>query len=507
MRTVVMALTGPGHGGTDLRCEAFAGFLSRLHAAEPDADPAAAAALDPAAALDRLAGEAWLMVEGDEVRYVPSRQARTLVATRTDRAWPATVASRHSKAVRTSAGVVYRFPLEPATGGPTPDGEYVETFVTDWTGLPSACAIALHPAHPLSTGLSAGQDAAFTGRFCRHPLTGDLLPLWVATWVKADFGTGAVLLNPGHNRPDLEFCRKVGLPVRFSLLAAGHDGTPASWLVPPFIKQGEAVRSGFADGKSFDEAKNVYLQAVSSWGLAEAGSDYGFGSLPVARLAGPDAGDGLVEAAWHTGRGALTGGAGADRVRLAAVSPVVLAADPEVRRSRLTVVVPSAGVDTDLLALRALLAEPRLGETGGPAPEVVVVGAATALTEPAAEDVTALAMLVSAGPLDTVALKAQHIEPCERFLKVHEALAFTDAVADGEPSAETAKVARKIKNLLRARDPKQAFTQLYRLQKTLAKSEAAAEPDVLVYAALAGVLAGTGSRFPAEAVAGAWAQI
>jgi hypothetical protein len=470
-------------------------------AAARDGGSDGAAPADPAAALARLADAAWLMVEGDAVRYVPSRKARARVAARTDGAWPAAVVTRHAKVTRSSGGAVYRFPLEPESGVGRPDGEYLETFVTDWTGLPSSCAVALHPAHPLSTGLAEGQDAAFTGRFCRHPLTGDLLPIWVGGWVKADFGTGAVLLNPGHNRPDLEFCRKVGLPVRFSLQPEGHDGSPSGWTAPPFIKQGEAVRSGFADGKPFDQAKNVYFEAVASWGLVESGTDYGLGSFTVARPAE----DGGVEAAWHPGRRAL-GGAGGERIRLA-VSPLVLAADPAVRSARLTVVVPSARVDTDLLALRALLAEPDLGETDGPAPEIVVVGAATAPNTAVSEEVVELAMLVTAAPLDTLTLKPQHIEPCERFLKVHETLAFTDPVTDAAISAETEKTARQIKALLNALDLKQAFTQLYRLQKSLAKSEEAAEADVLAYAALAEVLAGVGSRFPAEATAEAWNRI
>jgi hypothetical protein len=502
MRTVVLALTGPRPSEKDPRCEAYAAFTTRLRAAStPDGESVSALSLDPAPALERLAAAAWLMVEGDEVRYVPSRQARTRVATRVDGAWPTAVATRHAKITRSSTGAIYRFPLEPATGVARTDGEYVEAFVTDWTGLPSSCAVALHPAHPLSVGLAEGQDSAFTGRFCRHPLTGDLLPIWVGSWVKADFGTGAVLLNPGHNRPDLDFCRKVGLPVRFSLMTEGHDGSPESWIAPPFIKQGEAIRSGFADGQPFDRAKNVYFEAVSSWGLAEPATDYGLGSFAVAGLAE----DGPVETPWHPGRRALGGGL-AERVRLS-VSPVVLAADPETRASRLTVLVPAARVETDLLALRALLAEPSLGETGAAAPEVVVIGAVTVPATPVPAEVAALAMLVSAGPLDTLTLKPQHIEPCERFLKVHETLAFA-GLADGAAAApETTKAAQQIKSLMNAFDLKQAFTQLYRLQKALAKGEEAGEADVLVYAALAGVLTGADSRFDAEALAEAWSKI
>ncbi|KIZ14371.1 hypothetical protein SNA_35320 [Streptomyces natalensis ATCC 27448] len=78
-------------------------------------------------------------------------------------------------------------------------------------------------------GLPAGHTSAFTGRYCRHPLTGDLLPVWTASWVAPEFGTGAVLVNPGHDATDLAFAREVGLPVRFALLPAGREEAPEHW--------------------------------------------------------------------------------------------------------------------------------------------------------------------------------------------------------------------------------------------------------------------------------------
>jgi hypothetical protein len=427
--------------------------------------------------LTAVAGAAVITGDDELVRYVPTRAARQRVACGADGEWPQAVAARHRKLVHRSQGALFQFPVD---GG----GE-LEAFVTDWTGLPGACALAVHPAHPLSAGLPEGRTAEFTGRFCRHPLTGDLLPIWTAQWVKPEFGTGAVLVNPAHSLVDLEFARETGLPIRFALEPAGHGGLNDGWLTPPVIRTGQAVRSGIADGLPALEARSAYLDAVSQRGLAEKYEALGLGSFVIAT----DAESG-VEIGWDPVRRTVAGpgGSAAHRSRKVAISPVA-----EVGTGGdLIVVVPSTRVETDLLALRLLLAEPALCRGDQSAPTVIVVGQTLPIKESAAEDVVRLALLVSAGPLDSLALKSQHVEPCERFLKAHENL---PPVAAGDPTdaatAEVAKAAAQVKALLLRHDAKQAFIQLYRLQKSLVKSDSGGVADLRVYHVLAHVVAGT----------------
>src|SRR5690349_20845680 len=89
--------------------------------------------------------------------YVPT--ARALDAALAGPSWGEKVDAKHRKAIRRIPGAIIRFPLE--------DGGAVDTFITDWSPLPGACAIAVHPGHPLASSES------FTGRYARHPLTGD----------------------------------------------------------------------------------------------------------------------------------------------------------------------------------------------------------------------------------------------------------------------------------------------------------------------------------------------
>ncbi|MFD7668593.1 hypothetical protein [Streptomyces sp. NPDC059788] len=509
--TTVLVLRDPESPEVNLRSEALGACLRRLRAIETADAPATTAAATDATgsrqAVSLLAEAATLIGDGNEVRYVPTPAARDRVAGDGDGGWPQSTVSRHRKLVRRSVGAVFEFPLEdgPQAGGDEPAS--LTTFVTDWTGLPSSCAVAVHPGHPLSTGLGPDEHASFTGRFCRHPLTGDLLPIWVGDWVKAEFGTGAVLLNPGHNLPDLEFSRKVGLPVRFSLAPKDYDGAPADWMKPPYIKSGHAFRVGpTAEGQPFDQAKTVYFAAVAERGLVEEYTDSGMGTFRIASV-GPD---GDVEVPWDRRRRTVAhGDASGEPVRLS-LSPVLSAVEEHVRSAELTVVTPSSRVEDDLLALRLLLAEPEIVPVVKTAPEVVVVGNAQLAkgTDPGIpEEVLRLALLVNAAPLDTLAVKPQHIEPCERFLTAHAAISEREPAAGRERSGEVSKAAAQIKGLLGRQDLKQAFTQLYRLQKNLSKAESLGEADAVCYAALAHVLAGVESPFDEVALRGAWSGI
>ena len=501
--SVVLVLGDPESPAVNMRCAAFGSFMGRLRMADGRGATLVTGPADPASSMAGIATAAALLGENGDVHYVPTRAARDRVVAEEDGAWPLSVASRQRKVVRRSTGAIFRFPVE--TAGPAGQAEAtpVEAFVTDWTGMPAPCAMVIHPAHPLSTGIAPGERASFTGRYCRNPLTGDLLPIWVADWVKPDFGTGAVVVNPGHNKVDLEFSRQVGLPIRFALAPEGFDGSPVSWLEPPFIKSGVAIRTGIADGLAYDRARDAYIALLVERGLAEVYSDSGMGRFLVATA---DPG-GAAEVPWDDRRRTIvTAGHAGELVRLAP-SSLLSAAEERVRGAELTVVAPSTRVESDLLALRLLLAEPDIEPPVKSAPEILLVGNTLPVKEEVDDGVLRLAMLVNAGALDTVALKPQQIEPAERFLRAHAALSRIDPVAGSTVAPDVGKTASRVKSLLGALDLKQAFTHLYRMQKGLTKSENVGQPDLLCYLALAHVLAGVSGPYDEETLTATWQQI
>jgi len=57
------------------------------------------------------------------------------------------------------------------------------------------------------------KHGAFTGRYVINPVNGEKVPVWVADYVVADYGTGAVMAVPCGDQRDFEFARKYDLPI------------------------------------------------------------------------------------------------------------------------------------------------------------------------------------------------------------------------------------------------------------------------------------------------------
>ena len=57
------------------------------------------------------------------------------------------------------------------------------------------------------------KHGAFTGRYVVNPVNGEKVPVWVADYIVADYGTGAVMAVPCGDQRDFEFARKYDLPI------------------------------------------------------------------------------------------------------------------------------------------------------------------------------------------------------------------------------------------------------------------------------------------------------
>ncbi len=118
--------------------------------------------------------------------------------------------------------------------------DVVRTFTTRPDTLYGVTFLALAPEHPLvdaitdsgrrsaveayretarrrsdieRTSTEAEKTGEFTGGFALHPLTGEEIPIWVADFVLATYGTGAIQGVPGHDERDFEFARALDLPI------------------------------------------------------------------------------------------------------------------------------------------------------------------------------------------------------------------------------------------------------------------------------------------------------
>ncbi|MBI5733150.1 leucine--tRNA ligase [Candidatus Jorgensenbacteria bacterium] len=92
-----------------------------------------------------------------------------------------------------------------------------------------------------------------------NPATGESIPIWIADYVLAGYGTGAIMAVPAHDERDFEFARKYNLPVRIVI----SDGTVVSPLVRAYTGTGKLVNSGSLDGTDFESAKWQITRKVS----------------------------------------------------------------------------------------------------------------------------------------------------------------------------------------------------------------------------------------------------
>ncbi|HRI80798.1 MAG TPA: leucine--tRNA ligase [Opitutaceae bacterium] len=103
------------------------------------------------------------------------------------------------------------------------------------------------------TELAKDKSGVFTGTHAINPATGAQIPIWIADYVLASYGTGAIMAVPAHDERDFEFAGKFQLPI--PQVIAPADGTPVTL---PFCDKGGDVRliaSGDCTGLTPIQAK------------------------------------------------------------------------------------------------------------------------------------------------------------------------------------------------------------------------------------------------------------
>ncbi len=112
------------------------------------------------------------------------------------------------------------------------------------------------------TGPDAPKEGVFTGAFALNPFNGERVPVWLANFVVADYGTGAVMSVPAHDERDFEFARKYGLPLRPVIKPAGGEPLAvADAMEAAFTEDGVVQDSGAFSGKPSPGARD----AMGAW--------------------------------------------------------------------------------------------------------------------------------------------------------------------------------------------------------------------------------------------------
>jgi leucyl-tRNA synthetase len=127
------------------------------------------------------------------------------------------------------------------------------------------------------TDLAKEKTGVPTGGHAQNPLLDPSdprarIPIWVADYVLASYGTGAIMAVPGHDERDLEFARAHGLPV--IEVVRPPEGTPGLAEGRCFTGAGTAVSSGPLSGRATPDAKAEAIRQLESRGAGRRKTTY-----------------------------------------------------------------------------------------------------------------------------------------------------------------------------------------------------------------------------------------
>ncbi len=196
--------------------------------------------------------------------------------------WPEQVKAMQRNWIGKSYGCEVEFPIQGLGAGELGLGKNLKVYTTRPDTLMGATYVAVAAEHALATlaakdnpklaefiaeckcGSVAEADVATaekkgmdTGLFVTNPLTGEQLPVWVANYVLASYGEGAVMAVPAHDERDFEFANKYNLPIKPVIKHSDND-------IYPMTEHGILLNSNQFDGLNFTESTDAISSALSA---------------------------------------------------------------------------------------------------------------------------------------------------------------------------------------------------------------------------------------------------
>jgi leucyl-tRNA synthetase len=98
------------------------------------------------------------------------------------------------------------------------------------------------------TSEDSEKEGMHLGRTCINPINGKEIPILIANYALAEYGTGAVMAVPAHDTRDFMFAKKYGLTITRVIRPVGSDIDPNAPMDEAFTEEGEMVNCGEYDG-------------------------------------------------------------------------------------------------------------------------------------------------------------------------------------------------------------------------------------------------------------------
>jgi leucyl-tRNA synthetase len=215
--------------------------------------------------------------------------AERLLAGLDDVDWPNSTETKQREWIGRSEGAQFRFDVQGTD-------QSFEVFTTRPDTLFGCTYAVLAPEHPLVAQITtdaqradvdaylaataakserdrttqaadAPKTGAFTGAYAICPVNGEAVPIWIADYVLASYGTGAVFACPAHDERDFAFAKTFGLPIR-EVVAGGNVEEAA------YTGDGPHVNSAFLDGLHTDDAKARIIAWLEEQGIGAGRVNY-----------------------------------------------------------------------------------------------------------------------------------------------------------------------------------------------------------------------------------------
>jgi len=206
--------------------------------------------------------------------------------------WPDRVRVMQQNWIGRSEGAEIEFPVEGHRDG------VIRFFTTRPDTIYGATFMVLAPEHPLVAAITSPAQkssvAAYverarvaseiertsadrpktgvdTGAFATNPFTNQRIPIWIADYVLASYGTGAIMAVPAHDERDFAFAKQYGLPIKEVISA---DGAEHPALETAYTGPGRMVRSGPYSGTASEAGKTAISTEVQKTGIGTPAVTY-----------------------------------------------------------------------------------------------------------------------------------------------------------------------------------------------------------------------------------------
>jgi leucyl-tRNA synthetase len=117
------------------------------------------------------------------------------------------------------------------------------------------------------TDLAKTKSGVFTGAYAINPVNGAKVPIWIADYVLAGYGTGAIMAVPGHDQRDWEFAKQFELPI-IEVVQGGDVSKEA------YAGDGPHVNSGLLDGLNNETAIAKMIEWLEQQGTGKGKVTY-----------------------------------------------------------------------------------------------------------------------------------------------------------------------------------------------------------------------------------------